>query len=130
MKRTISIVIVVAAAIIVAGGIFYYANRPKENNTTANSQQNEASTTGKKDVRDMVWQQLSVEQKESIDGTWEDAKVSKIIFRSSMGAIEDKSYEGKEVLMIDFPTKGDPQGNMIVYADVDTFKYIGNGFID
>lgn len=39
--------------------------------------------------------------------------------------------EGKEIYLIDFPTKSKSiPNNMIVYADVNTFDYIGNGLVD
>ncbi|WP_275645823.1 hypothetical protein [Cytobacillus sp. S13-E01] len=48
-----------------------------------------------------------------------------------MSQVDDKSYEGKEVYLIDFPTKSESiPTNMIVYADVNTFNYIGNGLVD
>ncbi|MCM3710949.1 hypothetical protein [Sporosarcina luteola] len=84
------------------------------------------------DVRKIIWEQLSAKQKEWIDGTWKDGKVSKVTLNEYMiTEIDDKSYEGKEVYLIDFPTKnkGTPN-NVIIYADVNTFKYIGNGLLD
>lgn len=88
--------------------------------------------TSKKDVREVVWEQLSSEQKERINGTWKDGKVSKTTLNESMmSEVEDKSYAGKEVYLIDFPTKSKSiPNNMIVYADVNTFDYIGIGLVD
>lgn len=85
-----------------------------------------------KDVREIVWEQLSSEQKDWIDGTWKDGKVSKVTLNKNMMiGIDDKSYEGKEVYLIDFPTKSKSiPNNMIVYADVSTFHFIGNGPVD
>lgn len=34
--------------------------------------------TSKKDVREVVWEQLSSEQKERINGTWKDGKYQKL----------------------------------------------------
>lgn len=88
--------------------------------------------TSKKDVREVVWEQLSSEQKERINGTWKDGKVSKTTLNESMmSEVEDKSYAGKEVYLIDFPTKSKSiPNNMIVYADVNTFDCIGIGLVD
>ncbi|WP_175495433.1 hypothetical protein [Gracilibacillus orientalis] len=45
--------------------------------------------------------------------------------------MEDKSYEGKEVYLIDYPTKNTAiPNNMIVYADIENSEYIGNGLVD
>ncbi|WP_400247671.1 hypothetical protein AB3U99_11355 [Niallia sp. JL1B1071] len=86
----------------------------------------------KGDAREMVWKQLSVEQKLWINGTWEDGKISKItLTENMMSQIDDKSYEGKEVYLLDFPTKSKSiPNNMIVYADINTFAYIGDGLVD
>jgi hypothetical protein len=76
--------------------------------------------------------QLSTEQKEWIDGNWKDGKVAKITLnKNMMSQVDDKSYKGKEVYLIDFPTKSiSIPNNMIVYGDVNTFEYIGNGLVD
>lgn len=62
----------------------------------------------------------------------EGREVSKTTLNESMmSEVEDKSYAGKEVYLIDFPTKSKSiPNNMIVYADVNTFDYIGIGLVD
>lgn len=101
-------------------------------NESVQSSKNEEKIVKKDDVREIVWNQLSSEQKEWINGTWEDGKFSKITLTENMMIqVDDKSYEGKEVYLIDFPTKSKfIPNNMIVYADVNTFNYIGNGLVD
>ncbi len=86
----------------------------------------------KGDVREMVWKQLSAEQKLWINGTWEDGEISKItLTENMMSQVDDKSYEGKEVYLLDFPTKSKSiPNNMIIYADINTFAYIGDGLVD
>jgi hypothetical protein len=86
----------------------------------------------KNDVREIVWKQLPSVQKDWINGNWKDGKVSKITLNENMMTkVDDKSYEGKEVYLIDFPTKNiSIPNNMIVYADIITFDYIGNGLVD
>ncbi|WP_233190057.1 hypothetical protein [Sporosarcina sp. P35] len=117
-------------------GLFACSNQNKQvknsddQNIVNNEQFNEENN--EKDVRKVVWEQLTVKQKEWIDGTWKDGKVSKVIMDEyTIIDIDDKSYEGKEVYLIDFPTKnlGSPN-NVIIYADVNTFEYIGNGLLD
>ncbi|WP_236691805.1 hypothetical protein [Niallia circulans] len=75
---------------------------------------------------------LSLEQKELIDCTWKNGKVSKITLNDNMMTqVEAKSYVGKEVYLIDFPTKNKSiPNNIIIYADLITFDYIGNGLVD
>lgn len=86
----------------------------------------------KGDVREIVWNQLSAEQKEWIAGTWKAGKVSKITLnKNMMSHVEDQSYEGKEVYLIDFPTKSKSiPNNMIIYAEINTFDYIGYGLVE
>jgi hypothetical protein len=85
-----------------------------------------------RDVREVVWNQLSSQQKERINGTWKEGKVSKItLSKAMMSQVKDTSYEGREVYLIDFPTKEKSlPNNMIVYADKKTFDYIGLGLVD
>ena len=69
------------------------------NNLSAvNGKEQVDKVAGKNDVREIVWGQLSSQQKERIDGTWKDGKVSKITLNENMiSQVDDKSYEGKEV---------------------------------
>jgi hypothetical protein len=103
-----------------------------ENIIEGNINEHDKETNNEKDVREVVWGQLSEEQKEWIDGTWEDGKITKVTLNENMmSQVIDKSYEGREVYLIDFPTKTKSKpNNMIVYADVTTFDYIGNGLVD
>ncbi|XQY90011.1 hypothetical protein ACNRWW_10650 [Metabacillus sp. HB246100] len=105
-----------------------------ENNDqkVVNSNEQDKKIHVNKDVREVVWGQLSSEQKERIDGTWEFGKVSKIILNEDMmSLINDKTYDGKEVYLIDFPTKNKfIPNNMIVYAELKTFDYIGSGLVE
>ena len=113
-------------------GLFGCSNQNSQlsNNTDPNIAKNQAQDSNKKDVREVIWNRLSAQQKEFIDGTWEDAWVAKVILNQNMmSLVEDKSYVGKEVYIIDFPMKTST-GNMIIYADTTTFKYIGNGLVD
>ncbi|ARK24155.1 hypothetical protein SporoP37_05290 [Sporosarcina sp. P37] len=132
MKKTI--LFILSSCLLL--GLFACSNQNKQvknsddQNIVNNEQFNEENN--EKDVRKVVWEQLTVKQKEWIDGTWKDGKVSKVIMDEyTIIDIDDKSYEGKEVYLIDFPTKnlGSPN-NVIIYADVNTFEYIGNGLLD
>ncbi|WP_018931363.1 hypothetical protein [Gracilibacillus lacisalsi] len=92
----------------------------------------QSSKTNIVEVKKTVWSQLSAEQKEWVNGTWEDGNVSKITLNQNMIIhLDDQSYQGEEVYLIDYPTKntGMPN-NMIVYADLETLDYIGNGLVD
>ncbi len=117
-------------------GLFACSNQNEQAKHNDNqfiiSNNEEANEEINNDVREVVWKQLSSEQKEWIDGTWKDGKVSKVTLNENyVRQVGNKSYEGKEVYLIDFPIKSKSiPNNMIVYADVNNFDYIGNGFVD
>jgi hypothetical protein len=99
-------------------------------NAVSNEEQ-VAKTT--KDVREAVWYQLSLEDKERIVGAWEEAKVSTITLKEDMMNFSEETltYVGKEVYIIDFPTTDIVlPNNILVFADMETFDYIGHGFVD
>ncbi|WP_062105142.1 hypothetical protein [Bacillus niameyensis] len=125
--KTISLVVVSAVFLL---GLFACSNETGNNGQSVG---NTSEQNNMKDVRENVWGQLSSQQKEQIEDSWQDAKVSKItLTKTMMTLVEDKSYEGKEVYLIDFPTKEKSRlpNNLIVYADLDTFDYIGDGLVD
>jgi hypothetical protein len=128
------ITLYIISAVLLLGLIACSNQNGRGNNDQSVVNNNEQSNkvVKKDDVREIVWKQLSSEQKEWIDGTWTDGKVSKITLNENMMTqVDDKSYEGKEVYLIDFPTKSKSiPDNMIVYADTNTFDYIGNGLVD
>ncbi|WP_226669625.1 hypothetical protein [Metabacillus litoralis] len=81
------------------------------------------------DVREDIWNQLTENHKKHIQGTWKDASYQKIILRETMGNITDKTFIGKEVFILDFPSKDNPTlGGVTVYADLKTHKLIGYGY--
>ncbi|MCA0985698.1 hypothetical protein [Guptibacillus algicola] len=86
------------------------------------------------DARKVVWDQLQTDQREFIDGTWEDGTLSTIKLTESMfvkQTDEVNTYVGVEVYAIDFPTKSTSfTNNVIVYADIENLKFIGNGLVD
>lgn len=128
MKKTV--LIIFSVVLLLAIGLFAYSYQREEK--VADNQTQSIDATSNKDVREVVWGQLSAEQQARINGTWADGTVSKVTLNeSSMILIKDKSYQGKEVYLIDFPTKTmSVPNNMIVYADLDTFNYIGSGLVD
>ncbi|WP_186577923.1 hypothetical protein [Aquibacillus kalidii] len=85
-----------------------------------------------KNLKLTVWGQLSSGQKAWIDGTWKDGKVSTVTLSEKwMNQVDHVLYEGREVYEIEFQTKSQSStNNMIVYADINTFDYIGVGPVD
>jgi hypothetical protein len=134
MLRVEKITLFILSIVLLLGVIACSNQNGQGNNeqSVTNSNEQDDKVVKKDDVRENIWRQLSSEQKEWIDGTWTNGKVSKIILNENMMTqVDDKSYEGKEVYLIDFPTKSKSiPNNMIVYADIDTFDYIGNGLVD
>lgn len=83
------------------------------------------------DVRKAVWNQLTEKEKVHIVGTWKDAGVRKITLRETMGNIKDKTFIGKEVYLVDFPSNDNPTlGGVVVYADIESQRVIGFGYRD
>ncbi|OQR55274.1 hypothetical protein [Bacillus sp. CDB3] len=58
-----------------------------------------------KDVRELVWNSLSQAEKDEIDGSWKDAKVSKVIADATEYQLDDASFKGKEVTLVTIPSK-------------------------
>ena len=119
MKKYIIIFIVVVT--LVALGLFYYLNQSEK---TTNKTQTNTTKTTKKDVREVVWGQLSEKQKSETVGGWGDGKLSKVTLKddSTMNLVGDKSYKGQKVYLISFPS--------IIYADIKTYDIIGYGLRD
>ena len=100
----------------------------KESNKAANEQSN---VTQVQDVREAVWSQLTSNDQERIKGKWQDSTLQKITLHEFMGKINDKSYIGKEVYLVDFKTNSNSiSNNMGVYASCDHYKIIGYGYVD
>jgi hypothetical protein len=83
------------------------------------------------DIRQLAFEQLASEDKDSIKGTCRDSKLSTITLNENMGIINDKSYIGKEVYLVNFPTKSKSMpNNTIFYISKDTHKLIGAGYVE
>lgn len=99
-------------------------------NSTA-IKQSAGKTAQEQDIREIAYNQLTAEDKEKTAGTWQNSKFSKITLREGMGNINDKSYIGQEVYLIDFSTKNKSlPNNMIVYIEMHNYKLIGYGYVD
>lgn len=88
-------------------------------------------SNSKQKIRETVFNELTSQERQSVSGLWQDSEISKITLEDGMGIINDKSYVGKQVYLIDFPTKNEIKPNIItVFADMDNYKIIGYGFVD
>ncbi len=117
-------IVAIALLFAVTAGLLYYYVR---HDNVQEVQQN--------DAREVVWKQLSAQQKEEIDGTWSDGNVSKVaLLDVSSGAarmVTDTPYVGKEVVLVRFPSINDATlGDVRIYADVNTYRIIGYGMRD
>lgn len=137
MKKIGLITLSVIIVLITVAGWLYYSTQRVEKVVDAKIQNVNPKTNGK-DMREIVWEQMPTKLKNQVKGTWKDGKVDSRITLGENSiviaegeVVKDKSYAGKEVYVIDFPTKdkGIPN-NMLVYADVNTFNFIGNGPVD
>nr|WP_263326953.1 hypothetical protein [Neobacillus sp. Marseille-Q6967] len=75
------ITLYIMSAVLLLGLIACSNQNVRVNNDQSVVNNNEQSNkvVKKDDVREIVWKQLSSEQKEWIDGTWTDGKVSKLL---------------------------------------------------
>ncbi|HRN90060.1 MAG TPA: hypothetical protein PK543_00015 [Candidatus Saccharibacteria bacterium] len=131
-KNSIIILSVVVLLVLLGSGFLYYSNQAGEK-ATKGEEQNKTETPAKKDVREVVWEQMSARQKDEIIGTWDSGKVSKITWSEGavMTATVSKSYVGQEVYVINFPSKLNATiGDVVVFADLNTFNIIGYGLRD
>jgi hypothetical protein len=122
------IILLVISSVLLLG-LFTACSTHKESNTLSNKKQISTNIM-KKDIREMAFNQLNSNDKERIRGSWKDSRLSKITLKENMGRINNKSYIGKEVYLIDFQTKGGVQSNLIVYLAIDNNKLIGYGYTD
>ena len=129
LKMKKNILIILSVILLITIGLLYCSNQGKEKIINDNSQSN-IEETAQNDPKEVVWRQLPTKQKDRIDGSWQDGKVSKITLNenSMMSPAIDKSYIGKEVYLIEFPTK-DING-MPIYADINNLNIIGYGLVD
>ena len=129
---TILTISFIASAVLVGTVLYILQNQNKDatNNKQITGEQN-TEVSKNEDVREVVWQQLSSEQQAQVDGTWEDATVSKATLTGVMMiGVEDKTYEGKEAYMIAFPVENASIENMLALADMDTLALIGFAPVD
>ena len=129
---TILTISFIASAVLVGTVLYILQNQNKDatNNKQITEEQN-TEVSKNEDVREVVWQQLSSEQQAQVDGTWEDATVSKATLTGVMMiGVEDKTYEGKEAYMIAFPVENASIENMLALADMDTLALIGFAPVD
>lgn len=110
-------------------GLFTACSSPKEVDIIPNKEPI-SSTVKEQDIREVAYNQLTSKDKERVLETWKDSKLSKITLHEGMGRINNISYIGKEVYLIDFPAKGGVQSNIIVYLGMDNNKLIGYGYVD
>lgn len=137
MKKNAVIAATATAVLLLGIGVFYFLNQSKDTTTRENTPSSTGQSTteqpSKKDVREVVWEQMSEQQKATVDGTWTDGTVSKTTLEGvNMVGVKDKTYEGKEVFSIQLPRKqGDTLGDVLtVFADVETYNLLGYGVLD
>ena len=125
MKKTILILISLTISIGLFAGC---SNTSEKTDVTANDKPD--ITASEIDVREIAYNQLSTSNQERIQGTWQDAKLSDITLRKEMGNINDDSYIGKDVYLVDFSAEVYTTNNIIVYIGTDNYKLIGYGYVD
>lgn len=80
------------------------------------------------DVRKIAWNSLSEEEQVEVIGAWKEAKVSKVVADTNRFLLKDKSFEGKEVNLVEFESKQQALlGNILILVDDPTDKVVGVG---
>ncbi|NHM31986.1 hypothetical protein [Neobacillus terrae] len=126
MKKFILIILSSILLSIMLNGCQQQESNAKKEQNVKKVNSNETQSL---DVRKAVWGQLTKKEKEHIVGTWKDASFRKITLRETMGNIKDKTYIGKEVYLVDFPSNDNPSlGGVGVYADIKSHLLIGFGY--
>lgn len=124
------IILLIISLILLASLLIACSAQNVSNPTTTGGDKNSSSKIST-DLRQIAFEQLPSVSKGRIKGTWQDAKLSIITLREDMGIINDKSYIGKEVYIVDFPTESKSKpNNMIFYMSMDNHKLIGTGYVD
>ncbi|WP_051291431.1 hypothetical protein [Fictibacillus gelatini] len=84
-----------------------------------------------KNLKQIVWDQLSAEQKKEVVGSWKNAKVKKMTLHKGMSNVRDHGYFNKKVYLVSFQSnKGPGVGDFGVFVDMKTKKIIGVGYRD
>jgi len=126
MKKVVSIVVLLVLSL---GFVISCSNNKAASTLTNKEAVN--TTNNEQDIREVAYNQLNSQDKEKIAGGWKESKLSKIILKEGMGNILDKTYIGKEVYLIDFPTQSKSlPNNIIVYLSIDNNKLLGYGYVE
>jgi len=95
--------------------------------TKTNETQKTETVQTTKDVRELVWNSLSQAEKDEVDGSWKDAKVSKVIADTTKYQLDDASFKGKEVTLVTIPAKQrELLGDINRLVDEPSGKVIGS----
>lgn len=81
-------------------------------------------------IKETIFNNLSDNEKKRITD-YKSGTIFKIILEEGDGTINDKSYIGKEIYLVDFPVI--PKGsidNTIIYVSIDKLQVIGHGYVD
>ena len=127
MKKVIYFLIL---CIISVGVIGCSKQNRAVNNSLPNVQVKKQATSN--EIIQIVYNQLPKKLKETIDFDLKEIKINKVILKSGMGKIDDKSYIGKEIYDIEFTIKDKyvRPNNRIVFATLNDYQIIGYGYVD
>lgn len=96
--------------------------KTEEKQYNQNSKEVQSNETKTLDVRETVWNRLTEEHKMQIQVTWKDATVYQRVLREDMGYNLDKTFIGKEVYIIDYPSNDNPTlVRFNLYSNLFTF---------
>ena len=81
-----------------------------------------------KDVREIAWNSLGDSERKEVVGDWRDATVSKVTADTKRFALNDSSFDGKEVTMVTFRSSNNSVlGDISKLVDEPSQKVVGGG---
>ena len=101
--------------------------------TGCQSSDNQTLTTKKeiqttKDVREIAWISLGDSERNEVVGDWKDAAVSKVTADKKRFALNDATFDGKEVTMVTFRSSNySVLGDITKLVDEQSQKVVGGG---
>ena len=88
----------------------------------------DSSAIKKKDVREIVWTQLSKSEQNEIVGTWKDGKIKTNLTEKDISEFQpkDSGIIAKEVYSVTFKSKNEPTlGNVKKLVNIKSNKIVG-----
>ncbi len=128
MRKLVTLVFVIGVIAVMLIG----CSKARATTDIVTSESSSSKVISDTEIIEVVYNQLSQEDKDSLDYDLNNIKVLKKTLTKGVSTVTDKSYLGKEVYFIDFK-KSDNKivpDNFIAIATVEDYTLIGYGLVD